>query len=45
MNVKDHNKAMQKLPQDMAVRYAVDEGRGRRSIGAINQIENHQINL
>lgn len=42
MNVKELIKELQKLPQDMEVRYAVDKGRGRRSLCAINQVENYQ---
>ena len=39
MNVKELIKELQKLPQDMDVRFAVDKGRGRRTLCAINQVE------
>ena len=39
MNVKELIKELQKLPQDMEVRFAVDKGRGRRTLCAINQVE------
>lgn len=39
MNVKELIRELQKLPQDMEVRYAVDKGRGRRTLCAINKVE------
>lgn len=42
MTVKELIKELQKLPQDMDVRYAVDKGRGKRTLCAINQVENYQ---
>lgn len=42
MNVKELIKQLQKLPQEMEVRYAVDKGRGKRNLCAINQAENYQ---
>lgn len=39
MNVKELIKELQKLPQDMEVRYAVDKGRGKRTLCAINKVE------
>lgn len=39
MNVKELIKELQKLPQGMEVRYAVDKGRGKRTLCAINQVE------
>lgn len=42
MNVKELIKELQKLPQDMEVRYAVEKGRGKRTLYAINQVEKYQ---
>lgn len=42
MNVKELIKELQKLPQDMEVRYAIDKGRGRQTICPINKVENLQ---
>ena len=45
MNAKELIKTLQRLPkdmQDMEVRYAVDKGRGKRTLCAINQVENYQ---
>lgn len=42
MNVQELIKKLQKLPQDMEVRYAVDKGRGKRTLCAINQVEIYQ---
>ena len=39
MNVKEIIKELKKLPQDMEVRYAVDKGRGKRTLCAINKVE------
>lgn len=42
MNVRELIKELQKFPQDMEVRYAVDKGRGRRTLCGINATENYQ---
>lgn len=42
MNVKELIKELQKLPQDMEVRYAIEKGKGRRTLCAINKIEIYQ---
>lgn len=42
MNVKELIKELQKLPQDMDVRYSVEKGKGRRTLCAINKTENFQ---
>lgn len=39
MNVKELIKELQKLPQDMEVRYAIEKGRGRRTLCAVNKTE------
>lgn len=39
MNVKDLIKELQRLPQDMDVRYSVEKGKGRRTLCAINNAE------
>lgn len=39
MNVKELIKELQKLPQDMDVRYSVEKGNGRRALCAINKAE------
>lgn len=39
MDVKELIKELQKLPQDMEVRYAVDKGHGRRTFYGINRTE------
>ena len=39
MNVKELIKELQKLPQDLEVRYAIEKGRGRRTLCAINKTE------
>ena len=42
MDVKELIKELQKLPQGMEVRYAIDKGRGRQTLYAINRIEIYQ---
>ena len=42
MNVNDLIKELQKLPQDMDVRYAIDKGHGKRTLCPINQVEIYQ---
>ena len=42
MNLKDLIKELQKMPQEMEVRYAVNKGHGKRTLCAINQVENYQ---
>lgn len=42
MNVKELIKELQKLPQEMEVRYAIEKGRGRRTLCAIRKVENYQ---
>jgi len=42
MDVKELITELQKLPQDMEVRYAIDKGRGRQTLYAINSIEIYQ---
>lgn len=39
MNVKELIKELQKLPQDMDVRYAIEKGHGRRTLCAIRKVE------
>ena len=39
MNVRELIKELQKLPQDMDVRYAIDKGRGRATHCSINKVE------
>lgn len=39
MNVKELIAKLQKLPQDKEVKYAVNKGRGKRTLCAINDIE------
>ena len=42
MDVKELIQELQRLPQDMEVRYAVDKGHGRRTLCAINKVEIYQ---
>ena len=39
MSVKELMRELEKLPQNMEVRYAVEKGKGRRALYAINKAE------
>ncbi len=42
MNVKELIKELQKLPQDIEVRYSIDKGRGKQTICVVNKVETLQ---
>lgn len=42
MTVKEIIRELQKMPQDMEVKYAVEKGKGRRTVYGINAIENYE---